>query len=144
MRITKYFRNSLSLKQLKANKAAQDYNAKYSPLTQGYKKGLIGLTRTDNGGVYFRHSPYIYSQNSHPVYIVIIATGSRRKDFKLANEKIGFGKTPSGYTWHHLDDYNVKDGTFTLELVECWAHRATAPHSGGCAQYKAATGHRYT
>ena len=59
------------------------------------------------------------------------------------NVGVSFKKTPPGYTWHHLDDYNVTTNTFTLELVLRWAHRATTPHSGGCAMYKAATGHRY-
>ena len=135
--------NYFSLTQAKANKAAQDYNTKYNPLKRGFQKGLIGLKGTRNGGVSFRKTPYIFRILGRPASVKIKATGSRRKDFKLANTKLGFIKTPSGYTWHHLDDYNVLDGTITLELVESWAHRATTPHSGGCAMYKTATRHCY-
>lgn len=52
-------------------------------------------------------------------------------------------KTPDGYVWHHRDDYNVKDGTVTLELVKSETHNATKPHSGGCAMYDAANGPTY-
>lgn len=52
-------------------------------------------------------------------------------------------ETPDGYVWHHVDDYNVEDGTITLELVEDEAHNATKPHSGGCAQYDAVNGSSY-
>ncbi len=143
MRIIKYFRNSLSLKQLKANQTAQDYNARYSPFTRGCKKGLIKLVKTDNNGVSFVESPYILRVSGTPVYVKITATGSRSQDFQQANNHFGFKEKPLGYTWHHLDDYNVNTNTFTLELVLTWAHRATTPHSGGCAQYKAATGQHY-
>ena len=129
--------------QEKANKAAKDYNCKYKPLTHGLLNGLTNLIRTDNGGVSFIRSPYIYKINGLPVYVTIKATGSRSNDFKQANKYFGFSEKPLGYTWHHLDDYNVRDNTFTLELVESQAHRATTPHSGGCAMYQATTGRRY-
>lgn len=143
MRIREYFYTYFSLQQANANNAARDYNTRYNPLKHGFLKGLIGLTLTDNGGVSFKDSPYIYLVNGMSACIIIKATGSRKKDFKQANEFYVFSETPPGYTWQHLDDYNVHNGTFTLELVESWAHRATTPHSGGCAMYKAATGHCY-
>ena len=75
--------------------------------------------------------------------VTIVATGSREKDFKRATAAAGLSSQPSGSTWHHLDDYNVTTGTMTLELVQTSAHKAAVPHSGGCAQYKAATGIEY-
>ena len=134
---------NLHSRQVEANKATRDYNAKYDPRNRGLQKGLIGLKCTRNGGVSFKITPYIFRIFGRPVSVKIKATGSRWKDFKHANAKLGFIKTPPGYTWHHLDDYNVATNTFTLELVLSWAHRATTPHSGGCAMYKAATGRRY-
>ena len=44
---------------------------------------------------------------------------------------------------HHLDDYNVAENEITMELVVTDAHKASYPHSGGCAQYKAVTGKAY-
>ena len=129
--------------QANADKAAQNYNSRYKPLKRGRQKKLIGLKGTRNGGVSFRKTPYIFHIFGRPVYTKNEATGCRWKDFKLANAKFGFLKTPPGYTWHHLDDYNVATNTFTLELVLTWAHRATTPHSGGCAMYTAATGRHY-
>ena len=57
---------------------------------------------------------------------------------------MGIETRPEGYTWHHLDDYNVEKNEITMELVETKAHKASYPHSGGCAQYKAVTGKKYT
>lgn len=143
MRKRKHLYIHLLLQQEHADKVARDYNTRYNPLKHALRKGLTNLIRTDNGGVSFISSPYIYKINENPICIEITATGSRSKDFKYANKLCGFSETPPGYTWHHLDDYNVTTNTFTLELVLRWAHRATTPHSGGCAMYKAATGHCY-
>jgi filamentous hemagglutinin len=53
-------------------------------------------------------------------------TGSRTKDFKIANEMAGYAKTPSGFTWHHIEDGH------TLVLVPTALHNAV-PHTGGIA-----------
>jgi hypothetical protein len=63
-------------------------------------------------------------------------TGSRRADFKLANKRGGFAEEPSGYMWHHVDDFNPQNGTSSLELVDKEAHRATYPHAGSVSQYE--------
>jgi hypothetical protein len=51
--------------------------------------------------------------------------------------------TPSGHVWHHLDDYDPKTNTGTMQLIKQNAHSGIS-HNGGVAQYKAATGKAYT
>ena len=131
-------------KQEIADKAAQDYNEKTKPYDRAIEKGLEGVKKTDNGGVSFEDSPYIYTnEHGDKAVVTIKATGNRSADFDAANAAFGLEKTPEGYVWHHVDDYNVKDGTITLELVKDDAHNATKPHSGGCAQYDAVNGPSY-
>lgn len=131
-------------KQEIANKAAQDYNEKTNPYQRALDKGIEGVKETQNGGVSFAETDKIYSKEDGTKCIVkVVATGSRSKDFDAANKTMKLEETPDGYVWHHVDDYNVEDGTITLELVEDEAHNATKPHSGGCAQYDAVNGPSY-
>ncbi|MFV0458755.1 MAG: polymorphic toxin-type HINT domain-containing protein, partial [Actinomycetales bacterium] len=51
-------------------------------------------------------------------------TGSRSKDFRLANEAAGLARTPTGYTWHHHQD------TGLMQLIRADIHRTTG-HTGG-------------
>ena len=107
-------------------------------------KGYTDVTETPNGGVSFENSDALYkTENGEKGIVSIEATGSRSKDFDVANEKLGLDETPEGYVWHHVDNYDVKSNTITLELVEENAHNAAKPHSGGCAQYDAANGPTY-
>ncbi|MFS8070980.1 MAG: HNH endonuclease, partial [Byssovorax sp.] len=69
--------------------------------------------------------------------------GARSSDFKAANQAAGFDRTPQGYSWHHLDDYDPATKRGTLQLVETSAHQANTPHSGGVKQSEAATGVKY-
>lgn len=131
-------------KQEIADKIAKDYNAKTHPYERAIEKGIENVKKTDNGGVSFSETDKIYTKEDGRKCIVkISATGNRQKDFDVANEAMGLEETPDGYVWHHVDDYNVKDGTITLELVEDEAHNASKPHSGGCAQYDAVNGPSY-
>jgi uncharacterized protein YukE len=50
-------------------------------------------------------------------------TGNRRKDFLLANRAAGFDRTPSGYTWHHVENCR------TMQLVPAQIHENTR-HTG--------------
>ena len=133
-------------RQTLADKAAQDYNAKYNSYAKAVAKGYVGVEKTPNGGPSFANTEYVYQENGHKCIVTIEATGSRKQDFKQANEYIkkhyGIDK-PDDYTWHHLDNYDVATNTITMELVLTEVHKATVPHSGGCAQYKAATGKAY-
>ena len=56
-------------------------------------------------------------------------TGSRTKDFALANKKFGFKETPKGYTWHHHENAT------TLQLIPKKIHDAVK-HTGGQAIFK--------
>ena len=53
-------------------------------------------------------------------------TGSRSKDFKLANQAVGLKKTPKGYTWHHHQEFGI------MQLVPRDLHDAVK-HTGGVA-----------
>jgi hypothetical protein len=52
--------------------------------------------------------------------------GGGKADFSAANKKLGFPKTPKGYTWHHVEDGR------TLQLVPTKLHDAVR-HSGGAS-----------
>ena len=126
-----------------ANKAAQEYNAKYNPYERAISKGYTDVKKTANGGVSFQGSEYMYYHNGQEARKVIQATGNRNNDFKMANQTMRLLETPDGYVWHHLDDYNVEKNTITMELVMDEAHNASKPHSGGCAQYDSVNGPTY-
>jgi hypothetical protein len=65
-------------------------------------------------------------------------TGSRMLDYQAANRAAGLGdsmRAPSGFVWHHLDDYNPSTNTGTMQLVDQASHMANAPHYGGVGQW---------
>jgi len=130
---------SLEEQQDVADKAAQDYNEKYKPVDRAIQKGYTDVSETPNGGVSFENSVALYKNG----ITQIEATGTRSGDFDAANAKLGLSETPTGYVWHHVDDYNVKTNTITMQLVRDDAHNASKPHSGGCAQYDAVHGPTY-
>ena len=53
-------------------------------------------------------------------------TGDIRIDSKLANDAMGYPKTPRGYVWHHVEDGR------TMQLVPEDLHQAVR-HTGGAA-----------
>lgn len=131
-------------KQEIADNAAREYNEKYYPYERAIRKGVDGVTMTPNGGVSFEQSDAIYTDAAGNKGIVSIeATGNRTADFDKANEKMGLSETPDGYVWHHMDNYDVKSNTITMQLVKDDAHNAAKPHAGGCAQYDAVHGPSY-
>lgn len=135
---------TLEEKQDIADKTAKEYNEKTRPYERAKEKGIDGVKKTDNGGVSFEETDKVYIKEDGTKCIVKIqATGKRSTDFDAANKAMGLDETPDEYVWHHLDDYDVKEGTVTLELVEDEAHNASKPHSGGCAQYDAVNGASY-
>ena len=108
-------------------------------------KGFENVKVTPNGGPTFKDSDYLYPIGPDQKNIVNIdLTGSRRNDFKAANEAAGIAAdvpagmdAPPGYVWHHVDDYNPANNKATLELVTKAAHKATYPHKGSVSQYEA-------
>lgn len=142
--LEEFSEEELKALQEQADNAAQEYNDKYSPYDRAVSKGVEGVTETPNGGVSFENSDALYvTEDGRKGVVTIEATGSRSTDFDKANEALGLDEKPDGYTWHHLDNYNVKDNTVTLELVRDDAHNSAKPHSGGCAQYDAVHGPTY-
>ena len=127
-----------------ADRVAREYNDKFSPYERACAKGIEGVTKTPNGGVSFENSDALYvAEDGKKGVVTIEATGNRSADFDKANKELGLPEKPDGYTWHHVDNYNVRDNTVTLELVRDEAHNKTKPHSGGCAQYDAVYGSSY-
>lgn len=134
----------LKKKQELADRAAQEYNAKYRPYEKAISRNLGGVKETPNGGVSFEDSEMLYVKEDGTKAIAMIeASGSRETDFNRANQALGLESTPDGYVWHHVDNYNVKDNTCTLELVRDDAHNDVIPHAGSCAQYDAVNGPHY-
>ena len=84
----------------------------------------------------FSNSPDLYPIEGGQKNIVkIVMQGSRTRDFTQANKAAGFSKTPTGYTWHHVADFNSSTGETTMQLVRRSAHEATYPHIGSADQF---------
>lgn len=98
------------------------------------------FVRNSNKGVDFAKSSDLYPIKEGQKNIVRISyTGSRGEDFKAANIEAQLGrhrKPPHGYTWHHLDDYDSKTNTGTMQLVKRTTHLAAGVHFGGVRQYE--------
>ena len=89
----------------------------YKPTGVRYKKsGFLDMT------------PFAQVINGTKNVRVKGLTGDNRFDQGLADEAAGFkkGKTPKGYTWHHVEDGK------TMQLVPSNINRDT-PHTGGAA-----------
>ena len=88
------------------------------------------------GSVDFSGSPDLYPVKGKQRNVVVIKMqGTRTRDFTQANKEAGFKKTPKGYTWHHVADFDSKSGKTTMQLVKRSAHEATYPHAGSADQY---------
>ncbi|HFK4760495.1 TPA: HNH endonuclease [Citrobacter farmeri] len=108
----------------------------------------LGLSRYP--GVDFSGTDGLYPGGVNTVTIEM--TGGRYSDFKSANEIAGYKNStgnitgrshPEGYTWHHMNDYNPKTNTSTMQLVKIDAHEATYPHSGSVSQFEKYHGVKY-
>ena len=122
--------------------------ASCDPLQRLADRGFTGVERNANGGLDYSNSNALYNNPSRlkpdgtPVSAVVRIkyTGDYNQDFQAASQA-GFGQnsTPSGYTWHHVDDYDPETGEGTMQLVNTDAHQGI-PHIGGVSQYRQATG----
>nr|HPI54302.1 RHS repeat-associated core domain-containing protein [Chitinophagaceae bacterium] len=69
--------------------------------------------------------------------VVIKMQGSRGRDFTEAYRLAGIDKSgANGFTWHHVDDFDPKTGTCTMQLVTTEAHVASFPHGGSVSQFE--------
>lgn len=80
--------------------------------------------------------PYALTLPNGKKTVRIELTGSRPRDYEVANRAVGFQETPEGYTWHHVEDEGV------MMLVPTELHR-TVPHAGGAAKFTDRTGLKY-
>ncbi|ECS6017769.1 type IV secretion protein Rhs, partial [Salmonella enterica subsp. enterica serovar Uganda] len=95
----------------------------------------LGLALT---GVDFTGSLDLFPVKGNQLNIVeITMQGSRGRDFTEAFKKAGITKAEStGYTWHHLDDFDPTTGKTTMQLVKTSAHEGTFPHAGSVSQFE--------
>ncbi|OOO00703.1 MAG: hypothetical protein ATN35_06040 [Epulopiscium sp. Nele67-Bin004] len=131
---------AINLLQNAADNKSYNYNTPRNPAKKAAAKGYPGVGSTSNNGLDYSNSSYLYQDGLNVCNITL--TGNRENDFSIANQKGGYSETPIGYTWHHVDNFNVATGEATLILVETAAHRSI-PHAGSCAQYKAILGTAY-
>lgn len=129
-------------KQAIADNKARSFNSEKHPYENAISKGYL-CYKTLNGGTSFAGTKYVYEGNSSKYVTRIFLTGSRYQDFAQANSIVGLNDTPFGYTWHHVDDYDVASNTSSIELITKEAHNASKPHAGSCAQYEAVKGVSY-
>jgi len=109
------------------------------------ERGYNGVVKTPGGGVDYSNSNAFYNKKPGVNPIVKIEySGDYEIDFERANYEADLNQktTPSGYVWHHLDDYDVERNKGTMQLVEKPSHRGIN-HNGGVSQYIAATGKQY-
>ena len=94
----------------------------------------FGLSGYKN--VSFEGSPNLYQVTGDQRNIVkTTMQGTRTRDFTQANKAANLPKTPSGYTWHHVADFNSSTGETSMQLVKRSAHEATYPHAGSASQF---------
>jgi len=90
------------------------------------------------GGVDFTGSPDLFPVKGNQLNIVeITMQGARGRDFTEAFKLAGISKADAtGYTWHHLNDFDPVSGKTTMQLVTTSAHEATFPHAGSVSQFE--------
>ncbi|MNH12060.1 putative deoxyribonuclease RhsC [compost metagenome] len=100
------------------------------PIARLESRGYSGVQLTEGGGLNYAESNALYSKkpNVNPI-VEISYTGDYDMDFESANHKAGLNQktTPSGYVWHHVDDYNPATNKGTMQLVEQPAHSGIPP-----------------
>lgn len=131
----------LEYKQYKSDMPVREFNEKNKPVEKAAQKGMEVKSST-NGTLDYSGTDYIRkSPDNEEIILKIEATGSRSKDFDkawdLAEKKYGIDRKDyiDNSTWQHMDDYNIRDNTFTLQLADRKAHQGIK-HSGGCKQYE--------
>lgn len=66
---------------------------------------------------------FLYQKNEIEGVFKIKMSGDRDEDKRIANKIANLDKTPPGYTWHHLDDFDPVTGECTMQLVETAVHK---------------------
>ena len=101
--------------------------------------GLSPITKT----VDFTGHPDLY-QGVGKNTVSIKLTGSRSSDFTRAFKEAGISKSDAtGYTWHHVGDFDPNTGKSTMQLVKTSTHEASLPHKGSAGQFAEHFGVKY-
>ena len=101
----------------------------------------VSVTYSKEG--YPDFSPYAETLPNGQKSVRINYSGSRSKDFRLADKAAGYTRDnprPSGYTWHHNEDMT------TMQLVNSRIHNGSQggfPHSGGIDKWQQLHNTRY-
>ena len=87
----------------------------------------------------WKYSP-LFSQPIVDTYVTL--TGSRKKDYTLAEAKSNVRHTPKMNVWHHVWEKN-QNGEFRMQLVDFDLHKKSCPHAGGCKLWSIENGKTY-
>ncbi len=153
--------------QKTVDEGAQEFNGKCKDVSERAKdNGFDGIGKTENKGPEFKNSEHIYSNDEGKEAagrMKLAYTGDEKKDRQTDYEnaekmfkeqgtwpenakRVGGnvkvydddGNVVQKFTMQHQDDYNVRTGEATMELVDSDAHNATKPHAGSVMQNRAA------
>jgi len=119
--------------EFKSFKYQNAYNRGTPPVSAN---GLVPDFSTNPNGT------WLYPVTGNQKNIVKIKLTGKRigtgGDFHKANQAAGFptNSAPTGYTWHHLDDFDPQTGEATFQLVKTSEHVKTFPHTGSVKQYE--------
>lgn len=100
----------------------------------------INITSIDTG----LRDKWKYSPLSrYPITDVdVVLTGSRRKDYRIAEQKANVVHTPGVTVWHHAWLKN-NSGEYRMQLVNIDLHKKSCPHVGGCKMWSIEHGTPY-
>lgn len=87
----------------------------------------------------WKYSP-LFLQPISETYVVL--TGSRKKDYKLAEANTNTIHCPGLTVWHHVWEKN-SNGEYRMQLVDSALHTATCPHAGGCKLWSIENNKKY-
>jgi RHS repeat-associated protein len=118
---------------------------KFDPNKPALKNANLDIASSRNGNAPdFNGTPHLYVTQPGELNIVNVRlTGSYSGDFFEANAAAHLKETPTGYMWHHLDDFNSNTGKATLQLVKKDVHTKTIPYTGSVKQYENTKGTTY-
>ena len=87
----------------------------------------------------WKYSP-LFLQPISETYVAL--TGSRRKDYRLAEANTNTIHCPGSTVWHHVWEKN-SNGEYRMQLVDSALHTATCPHVGGCKLWSIENNKKY-
>ena len=134
--------------------AASSYNKQWKAFEGAEKRGLKNIKETKNGSIDFSESDYILRNSSQePLQAKVKLTGNRKEDrakvmefLKEQEPDIDFdtvcGKN-GDYDIFALDDFDVRTGEATFQLVDREALLCVKGHASSAQQYHTFKGEGY-